>query len=641
MSFSARSSRLASSITCPRFSLLASLPRRGRCLATPRAEPRAVLLHGSRAHMNSPTEAARIEKSRGANAEKNDPKASREIGLGSGLKGLRNKTKALKQTDGTSRDASTRTILGQSSDLPIRARFAPSPTGYLHLGSLRTALFNNLAASASKGGAFILRIEDTDQSRLVEDAEERLIKDLEWAGLSWDEGPDRGGPYGPYRQSERLAVYKDHVQKLVDDGYAYRCFCSSEQLESQKRELHDAGKPTVYPGTCRSIDASESNGRAAQGEPHVVRFKGDAFGRPKFRDAIYGSFQKKDPEEDFIVMKTDGFPTYHVANVIDDHLMRITHVIRGEEWLISTPKHLALYQAFGWEPPTFAHLGLLVNSDGSKLSKRNDSVNVSKYQDGGVFPMALLAWLANLGSSFKSDAKTPRTVDDVADALTFKFTRGGIKLNLGKLEHFHNKYRDALLRNHIPALAEKEAKLIDHHLTQPMLRQLEAITSGSSIESDKRPKAWQTDLELVPALQANETEAKYVYNIFASRQGGFQSPSALIQQHPYLFWRVPVSLYHSSLAASAPDERILDALDQAIERQDYWDNQGVKVMDFIRDKLHNEDIDQVVVHNVLRLVGAGGQDVASQSSSRMFMLLGRDEWRHRLDVVKALLREMR
>ena len=224
--------------------------------------------------------------------------------------------------------------------------------------------------------------------------------------------------------------------------------------------------------------------------------------------------------------------------------------------------------------------------------------------------------------------------------LTFKFTRGGIKLNMAKLEHFHNKYRDALLANPIPALAEKEAKLIDHHLIQPMLRQLEAITSGGSVDSETLPKGWQTNLELVRALQASETRAKHVFNIFASRQGGFQSPSSLIEQHPYLFWRVPVSLYQSSLAAAAPDERILDALDRAIEQKDCWDGQGVKVMEFIRLSLLDEDIDQVKVHNALRLVGAGGQDVISQSSSRMFMLLGRDEWRYRLDVVTALLREM-
>ncbi|KAJ6439924.1 NmrA-like family protein [Purpureocillium lavendulum] len=535
--------------------------------------------------------------------------------LGCGLKGLRNRNKALKKKDAPSQDTSARTILGQSSDLPIRARFAPSPTGYLHLGSLRTALFNNLAASASKGGSFILRIEDTDQSRLVADAEERLIKDLEWAGLSWDEGPDRGGPYGPYRQSERLGIYRDRVQQLVDDGHAYRCFCSSEQLEAQKRKLHDQGKPTVYPGTCRSVDAAESDRRAAEGEPHVVRFKSDTFGRPKFRDAIYGSFQKKDQEEDFILLKSDGFPTYHLANVVDDHLMKITHVIRGEEWLISTPKHLALYEAFGWQPPTFAHLGLLVNGDGSKLSKRNASVNISKYQDEGVFPMALLAWLANLGSSFKSGAKTPRTVADVADALTFKFTRGGIKLNLEKLEYFHNKYRDALLAHPIPELADREAALIDTHLVQPMLRQLEDITKGCGTQQDSvvLSPGWEADLQLVPALTSDgPTKTAYLQRILASRQGGYQSPSSLIRQHPYLFWRVPAKQYKASLSATPPpDRRILDALDLVIGNGDEkaWRGDGVQVVRSILDTLQGEHIDQVVVHNALRLVGAGGEHI--------------------------------
>ncbi|ODA77107.1 hypothetical protein RJ55_07625 [Drechmeria coniospora] len=551
-----------------------------------------------------------------------------------GLKGLRSKNKALKLTDYQG-DVPARTILGQSVHRPIRTRFAPSPTGYLHLGSLRTALFNNLVAKASEGGAFILRIEDTDQSRLVADAEERLIRDLKWAGLSWDEGPDRGGPHGPYRQSARLESYRDHVRQLIHKGHAYRCFCSPEQLDSQKRRLHDAGGPTAYPGTCRSVDASESETRAAGGEPHVVRFRGDAFGRPKFRDAIYGSFQKQESEEDFILLKTDGFPTYHLANVVDDHLMNITHVIRGEEWLISTPKHLALYHAFGWDPPTFAHLGLLVNPDGSKLSKRNDSVNISRYAEEGVFPIALLAWLSNLGCSFKSGAQTPRTLGEIADALTFKFTRGGIKLNPGKLEHFQTKYRDALLGNRIPELAEQEAILIERNLTRPMLHELQSITSGNDIGPGKLPKAWQTSLELVPALRSDETRASYVHSILTNSQGGFQSTGSLIRQHPYLFWRVPVSLYESSLAVFRPDPRVLDALDQALDQVDCWDSLGaVKVMEFIQETVHGENIDPVLVHKVLRLVGAGGQDVVSQSSSRMFLLLGRGEWRHRLDVVK-------
>lgn len=255
------------------------------------------------------------------------------------------------------------------------------------------------------------------QNRIVHDAEERLLEDLTWAGLKWDEGPDCGGPHGPYRQSERLEIYNEHIHQLLDKDHAYRCFCTSEQLEAQKRELHEAGQPTIYPGTCRSVDKAESAERAAKGEAHVVRFRSDKFGRPKTRDAIYGPFQKKDGEEDFILIKSDGFPTYHFANVVDDHLMKITHVIRGEEWLISTPKHVALYEAFGWEAPTFAHLGLLVNEDGSKLSKRNDSVSISHYKSGDVFPMSLLAWLSNLGSSFSSGAKPPRTVEEVADAV--------------------------------------------------------------------------------------------------------------------------------------------------------------------------------------------------------------------------------
>lgn len=229
-----------------------------------------------------------------------------------------------------------RTIFGQTTDKPVRTRFAPSPTGYLHLGSLRTALFCNLASTASTGGSFILRIEDTDQSRLVHDAEQRIIQDLKWLGLKWDEGPDCGGPHGPYRQSERLEIYKDHVQRLIDEGHAYRCFCKPDDLEEQKKLLHEAGKPTIYSGACRSVHTDESSNRAASGESHVVRFKGDAFGNLGMRDAIYGQFQKKDKEEDFIIMKTDGYPTYHLANVVDDHLMDITHVIRGEVGLVTT-----------------------------------------------------------------------------------------------------------------------------------------------------------------------------------------------------------------------------------------------------------------------------------------------------------------
>lgn len=225
--------------------------------------------------------------------------------------------------------------------------------------------------------------------------------------------------------------------------------------------------------------------------------------------------------------------------------------------------------------------------------------------------------------------------------MTFKFTRGGIKLNLEKLEYFHNKYRDALLADPIPELAEQEARLIDHHLVQPMLRQLEAITTGSGKDASELPQGWEGPLQLVPALTSDEsTKTAYLQNVLASRQGGYQSPSSLIQQHPYLFWRVPLQRYEASIStAPSPDQRILDALDRAIDDETVWHGDGVQVMKCILDTLQGEGIDQVVVHNALRLVGAGGQDVVSQSSSRMFMLLGRDEWRHRLDALRSLMLE--
>ncbi|PHH85582.1 hypothetical protein CDD83_212 [Cordyceps sp. RAO-2017] len=493
-----------------------------------------------------------------------------------------------------------------------------------------------------------MRIEDTDQSRRVQDAEERLIKDLEWAGLSWDEGPDRGGPYGPYRQSERLALYHQHAQTLIDKDEAYRCFCSSEQLEAEKRSLHVSGLPTAYSGTCRLIDKSESSRRADMGEAHVVRFKGGERARPQFKDAIYGIIQKKDPEEDFVLLKSDGYPTYHLANVVDDYCMKITHVIRGEEWLISTPKHVALYHAFGWQPPTFAHLGLLVNPDGTKLSKRDNSANLSTYQEEqGIFPLALLSWLANLGSSFKSQkGPMPRTISQVADALTFKFTRGGIKLNFAKLHYFHNKYAHDLLYRPIPELAETETGLLHRHLVQPLLREIDAMGGRNSPDLTGLPAAWQTELELVPSLQSDESSrAAHVRRVLNTMRNNFDSPRSVLNKDPYLFWRVPTSLYRRSLAAFAPDRRVLDALDEATtgsRAATNWGGPDAKPVDLVRDALSSRDVhvDESSLHNVLRLVGAGAHDAASQSSHNMMIVLGRNEWRHRLDRLNDVLVEM-
>ncbi|KAG5919755.1 hypothetical protein E4U61_000596 [Claviceps capensis] len=570
---------------------------------------------------------------------------SEPVTAASGLTALTHRNKAFEKKDMGRSARAESMILGQDRRLPIRARFAPSPTGYLHVGSLRTALFSYLAAKASKGGAFILRLEDTDQKRLVHDSEDRLIQELKWAGLQWDEGPDCGGPYGPYKQSLRLDIYKSHVQTLLDRGHAYRCFCTSEQLENQKRELHEAGKSTAYPGTCRAVDTTEADMRASRGDAHVVRLKGDTFGRPNFCDAVYGPFQKAHAEEDFVLLKSDGFPTYHLACVVDDHLMKITHVIRGEEWLISTPKHLALYQAFGWEPPTFAHVGLLSNPDGTKLSKRDDSVDVSTYRDKHVFPVALLNWVGNLGSSFKSVSYPLLKISDLVNAFTFHFTRGAIKLNAKKLDHIQDQYRNALLRATNPQIHgnELEECMIREYITKPVLQELRLVTNGQSEKMQLLPESWRDELILVPALSDLESSSaeEYIFGIAGTARGGYMTVDSLLQRHPYLAWQVPENMYTQSLASYTPDQRVIQALEGVLEKREMWeyDDQGkLHITNAIRTALENESIDKLQVYNTLRLIGAGRHDVASQSSENMFMSLGRDEWQRRTDIVKKLLR---
>ncbi|KAM5353929.1 hypothetical protein ACJ41O_000579 [Fusarium nematophilum] len=572
-------------------------------------------------------------------------------GRPSRLAALKKRNTGASTSDGETNDSegSQRYILGQSADTPIRTRFAPSPTGYLHLGSLRTALFNNLVAKATKGGEFILRVEDTDQNRLVPDAEERIFKDLEWAGLSWTEGPDKGGPYAPYRQSERLDTYKEHVKALVDNGSAYRCFCKPSVLEAQKRALHDAGKPTAYPGTCRSLPRDESDRRATSGEPHVVRLDSGRFGTPRFKDAIYGPFQKKEPEEDFVLMKTDGYPTYHLANVVDDHLMKITHVIRGEEWLISTPKHMALYEAFGWKPPTFAHLGLLTSNDGSKLSKRNDSVNLSTYMNQKIFPMALQAWLANLGASFKKGAGVPRFLEDVAEALTFKFTRGGIKLNPQKLDFFQHEYRNLLFKTPLSGHTPREQALIRENLVMPLIDEVSAITVASSAGGAFVPVhprgssvLWPGPLDPVPALVLPETPAQqaYAFQVLAQELTRYSSAADVARLLPYFFWRPPPAAYRAALAAEPVvallRRDLLNLVDEAVRRAspDGWP----LVLDHLLERVPSDQAPEL--HAVLRLVAIGSPHAVGKTSRVLFAVLGQEEWRFRAALVRRLLDEL-
>lgn len=279
----------------------------------------------------------------------------------------------------------------------VRTRFAPSPTGYLHVGGLRTALYNYLLARKFNG-TFILRIEDTDQSRKVDGAVENLISTLQWAGVTVDEGPVSGGSAGPYTQSQRLGLYREHAELLIERDHAYYCFCTSTRLEKLREEQTAAKLSICYDRHCRSIDRAEARRRVAAGEPHVIRMKMPLDGVLTFDDLIRGNVTiAYSLLDDQVLIKSDGFPTYHLAVVVDDHHMRISHVIRGEEWLPSTPKHITLYNAFGWEPPLFAHLPLLLNPDKSKLSKRQGDVAVEEYKAKGYLKEALINFIALLG----------------------------------------------------------------------------------------------------------------------------------------------------------------------------------------------------------------------------------------------------
>ncbi len=279
----------------------------------------------------------------------------------------------------------------------VRVRFAPSPTGYLHVGSLRTALYNYLFAR-KHGGVFVLRIEDTDQTRFVPDATEKLIESLRWTGLSFDEGPGVGGPHEPYVQSERRPLYLEAVERLVASGDAYRCFCTPERLKQMREAQTRAKLDPRYDRTCLNLTPPEIHDKMEAGTPHVVRLRVPDDEIVAVDDIVRGEVEFSSLQiDDQVLLKSDGFPTYHLANVVDDHAMGINYVIRGEEWLSSTPKHVLLYRFLGWEPPRFAHLPLLLNPDRTKLSKRQGDVAVEDYRDQGYYPEALVNFVAFLG----------------------------------------------------------------------------------------------------------------------------------------------------------------------------------------------------------------------------------------------------
>ena len=280
----------------------------------------------------------------------------------------------------------------------IRVRYAPSPTGYPHIGNIRTALFNWLFARHT-GGRFIVRIEDTDQSRKVEGAVEAILDSLRWLGMDWDEGPEVGGGYGSYFQSERRDLYQQYAEQLLQEGRAYKCYCSSDRL-AQMRAVMAERKESVrsYDRHCRDLGATEQALFETQSVAPAIRFKMPLDGKTMFHDLIRGDITFDNSElDDLVLLKSDGYPTYHLANVVDDHFMKVSHVMRADEWLSSTPRHALLYSALGWEAPLYAHLPMILGTDKSKLSKRHGATSVIEYRDTGYVPEAMVNFLALLG----------------------------------------------------------------------------------------------------------------------------------------------------------------------------------------------------------------------------------------------------
>ncbi|KAJ0387469.1 hypothetical protein COL922a_002292 [Colletotrichum nupharicola] len=577
-----------------------------------------------------------------------------------GFEALRKKLPSL--ADGKLRDLPTK---------PARTRFAPSPTGYLHLGSLRTALFNWLIARAT-GGQFIIRVEDTDRTRIVEDATSRLLADLKWAELDWDEGPDVGGKFGPYQQSLRLDHYKHNISQLLENGHAYRCFCSSHDLERHKQQSLEGGGTAHYPGTCRTIPVPEAVCRAAAGEPHVVRFNAQGR-RPSFVDSVYGNYQKSEDEDDFILIKTDGYPTYHFANVVDDHLMNITHVIRGAEWLISTPKHIALYDAFNWTPPTFVHAGLLCAQNGEKLSKRNHDIDISSYRDRGVLPSALNNWLALLGWSMsekdlaKKDGEVIYTTQALAEKFSLRFTKGNIKTNPDKLaviqrKHLTHRLREdpadeALLRRTIVPVSTRLLASISDLLAA---KKEEYLTNPAN----HRHAFSTTDFSgLTPVLADPATAPAHILRVNRALAADSPvDPLDLIYEHPSLFFRPSATAYarHTfsrslsklddlkDYAGAAGPEALLADLRASFEAVPVAEWGAAKLQQVINDfsERHATEVTKDdgttkrvkatnAAYTLLRLVLTGDPLKGAKPAKLQLALLGKEETLLRFDMCAA------
>lgn len=338
--------------------------------------------------------------------------------------------------------------------MTVRTRYAPSPTGVPHIGNIRTALFDYLLARHA-GGQFIVRIEDTDRARLQEDSVPRILESLRWLGIDWDEGPDIGGPFGPYTQSERQALYRAAADRLLASGDAYECWCSSARLDAVRAEQARNKQPPKYDRRCRTDEGRAASRREAEAEGRgcVVRFRTPLTGQITLHDAVHGdtTFDLA-TIDDFIMLKSDGFPTYHLAYIVDDEAMRITHVLRGDEWISSAPRHLLIYRALAIEPPVLAHLPLILGPDGSKLSKRHGATSVFEYRDQGYLPDAIFNFLGLLGWSLDDKTEIMSRDDFIANFTLDRVVRNPAVFNVEKLTWMNGVYIRDMPEDRLAAL---------------------------------------------------------------------------------------------------------------------------------------------------------------------------------------------
>ncbi len=360
---------------------------------------------------------------------------------------------------------------------PVRVRFAPSPTGFPHVGNIRTAQFNWLFARHT-GGKFILRIEDTDVVRKVEGAVAAIMEGLKWLDLDWDEGPEVGGAYGPYFQSERLHLYREAVERLIAQGDAYYCYCTPERLEEMRAEQARRKQPPGYDRTCRELSAAERQRKEAEGMVPVVRLKIPLGEATEFSDIIWGDLSfDNNTLDDLVLLKSDGYPTYHLANVVDDHAMEISHVMRAEEWISSVPRHLIMYRALGYEPPQYAHLPMILGPDRAKLSKRHGAVSILEYREQGYLPETMVNFLALLGWALDDKTELFSREQLIEHFSLERISRTGAIFNWDKLNWMNGVYirglgLDDLTRRALPFLEKELPQAVKRPLSTDYVRQI-------------------------------------------------------------------------------------------------------------------------------------------------------------------------